>query len=275
MNERERLRREIARRRKAATDKINRLKKNNGINIAGTEHDPREHYNSVRNKNVKQLRDYLGKLSEFTDRSNTYVPGARGAILSNKSWDEYKRLEDQYNAIGAKHLDNIKDIVIPGKGLTIGERTEEVLSKRAQGDIFNRPYGVISRKSTNIEGSESLKKLTDDLRRKLSKNYLPNTLKKQRERLNDLFITLGNPEWEHPKTGETISAIEAANNLSDYQFDIFYNYGGGANTVYVQYAVFSMMNARQSAQYEENFINDIAGLFEWATRLPRTKPRKK
>jgi hypothetical protein len=273
VNERERLRREIAKRRKAATDKINRLKKN-GINIANTEYDPRQDIRNFKNKSIKELRNYLAELNSFTDRTTTFVSAARGKTISGSAWAEYKELENRYNAIGAQHLESIKDIVIPGSGLTIGERSEEVLSKRAQGDIFNRPYGVINRKSTNIESAESLKKLSDDLRRKLSKSYLPSTIRQQRSRLNELFLTLGNPEWEI-KNGETITAIEAANRLSDYQFDIFYNYGGGANTVYVQYAVYSMMNARQSAQYEENFINDIAGLFEWATRLPRNKPRKK
>lgn len=279
MNERDRLRREIAKRRKAATDKVRRLRAK-GINVAGTEHDPRRNISSVNNYNTKQLRNYLANLTEFTDRNTTFQKGARGAILSSNAWQEYQGLEAQYNQLGAQHLESIKDLKAPGNDLTIGERDKDVLTRRAQGDIFHRPYGQINRSPNNIESNESLKKLSADLRRKLSKGYLPGVIKQQRARLNDLFLMMGNPDAiytviEDGKEVEyRVSAIDAANALTDNQFDIMYNYGGGANTVFMQYAVYAETNTRQSAQYDRNFSNDLGTIFQWAAGLPRNRPRK-
>jgi len=273
MNERDRLRREIARRRKAATDKMRRLR-DKGINLSGTELDPRRNASAVNNYNTKQLRSYLNDLTQFTDRNTTFLPGAKNAILSSNLFNEYKELEGRFNEVSTKHLEGIKDITIPHTDMTIGERERDMLSKRAQGDIFNRPYGTIDRAPKNIESNDALKRLSADLRRKLNRGYLPGVISQQRTRLNDLFLIMGNPTFEDAD-GNKVSAIDAANALSNHQFDIFYNYGGGANTIFMQYAVYAQTNTRQSAQYEENFNNDLARLFEWATGLPRNRARKR
>lgn len=281
MNERDRLRREIARRRKAATDKILRLRKSKGINVQGTEHDPRQDFNKVKNYNTKQLRDYLKSLNEFTNKDTTFRLGARNTILSDKLWQEYKGLESRYNAIGAQHVERIKDITLPDNNLTIGENTEDVLRKRSHGDIFQRPYGKIVRNPQNIESNESLSKLTADLKKKLDKSYLPSKIGEQRERLKDILTTIGNPKWQVDEngkrtkedTGNWVSGIDLADQLTDYQFYVFYNYGGGASSTFMYYSYYKMLNAHQAARFEDDFADDVSGLFDWASKLPRNAPR--
>jgi hypothetical protein len=286
VNERDRLRREIARRRKAATDKILRTRKSNGINLAGTEHDPRIDFRQVKNMGTAQLKSYLNSLSDFTAKDNTFRRGGNGAILSNRVWKEYEGLQSQYNQIGAQHLEKIKDIKLSGDDKTIGDRSEDVLAKRAHGDIFHRPYGVIQREPKHIASNEALVKLTEDMRKKIGKGYLPEVTKKQRETLRELLITIGNPTWDEEGTvrdskgnivsGRAVNGVMLADELTDHQFYVFYNYGGGASSVFMHYATIKMLNNRQSAAYEEGLKDDLAGLFDWATRLPRTnrKPKK-
>lgn len=281
MNERDRLKREIARRRKAATDKILRLRKSKGIDVGRSQFDPRRDFNKVKNYNTKQLRDYLKNLNEFTSRDNTYRLGARNTVLSDKLWQEYKDLESRYNAIGSQHVERIKDITLPDNDLTIGENTEDVLRKRSHGDIFQRPYGKIVRNPQNIESNESLGRLTADLKKKLDKSYLPSKINEQRARLKDILTTIGNPTWQvdekgrrtKDNTGIWISGTDLADKLTDYQFYVFYNYGGGASSTFMYYSYYKMLNSNQAARFEDDFADDVSGLFEWATKLPRNAPR--
>lgn len=262
-SELESLRKEVRKRRSAVTAKENRIKRNTGVDIRGTKEDPRRPLDVVDKYNKTQLRNYLNKLNAFMNRSVGYVAGAGGVPIPKKDWLEYKKLEKQYNSVGAMHFEDVANIFIPNAGMTIKQRDATIRpdSITAQGDIVVRPYSEISRNSTNIATPESIKKLIADMKKKTSKGYLSGMIKAAREQLNQMLDNIGNSELK-----------TEANSLSDNQFNILWNYTNFATNVSGIYNIFQMQTVDSKDKWwstvVEDYSNDIRELFDWAKSLP-------
>lgn len=202
-------------------------------------------------------------MTEFTSRSTSYVAGARGQVLPRAKWREYKRLEERYNAIGAGHMDKIGNYRIPNTGLTVRERVATFTpdSKRAQGDVVQRPYSPTTRKSIEIADSKALDKLIKSFRSKVGPGYLKKTIRKSREVARTMLERSGDARY-----------TEALDKLTDSQFDILWNYTPFANDLSEDYEIRKLQAANIKETFHDSVLergqDDIRAVLEWAASLP-------
>lgn len=264
MNDLDRLRDEARKRRAAVSAKISRIRRNTGVDLANTEADPRRQPTAVKRYTRTQLSNYIAELNAFTARDNGYIGGARGTVISKKSWAEYKRLERQYNQLGAKRLAEVGQIVLPG-GMTIENREAMLPQKvRASGSPMNRLYEVVAREARQVNGQKALDKLIKSLEKKLSKNYVKTGIADARSQFKDMAKLIGDP-----------SLTKAAAKLTDYQFDTLWNYTNFVATFSMKYEVIRMAMANEKVDpafhhVAEDYAGDARQLLEWAGFLPET-----
>lgn len=269
-SELDRLRDEVIRRRRAATKKISRMRRSKGVDISGTNLDPRRSIKTIGHYNRKQLNAYLRVINNFQSRKVGFVAGVEGTPIPKSQWEHYKRLERQYNAIGDRHISRIGDIQVPTTGLTIKERDATVRpdSKRAQGEVSHRPFSRVDRNPNNVNGTDALNRLTKDLQKKLDKKFLPKELRKARKQVKDMLNTIGNNEY-----------IKDVKDLSDYQFDILWNYTPFANNTSLAYTVIKMKATGSKDKWYSSVVedqsSDIGEFLKWAKTLPKNAPGKK
>lgn len=265
MNELERLRELARKRRSAVTGKIARIRRNTGVDIAGKGEDPRRPLEVVKRYNKSQLNKYIGELNAFQSRGVGFVAGAGGVPIPKNKWNEYKKLERQYNALGVKHESRVADIFLPTAGMTLRERNATV-HPRAVGEVVNRPYSQVDREPTQIPGAKALDKIIRDMYKKTTKSYLPGEIKKSRKQLNDMLKTAGNGDM-----------VARAKSLSDSQFDTLWNYTNFATLISLSYEMAKLRAAdakeRWHDQVVEDSASDIRELFEWASELPEASER--
>lgn len=256
----ERLRELVRKRRSAVTAKIARIRRNTGVDIAGRTEDPRRDTKVINRYTKRQLNAYLGELNSFQSRSVGFIAGAGGAPIPRLKWREYKRLEAQYNAIGAQHEAKVADIFLPTAGMTIRER-QATIHPTAQGEVVNRPYSQVDRLPEQIPSAEALEKLTRDMRRKTSKSFLPGELRAARKQLADMLKTAGNGDF-----------IARARRLTDSQFDTLWNYTNFATLISLSYELTKLRTAGAKERWHDSVVEDAAddlgNLFEWAEQLP-------
>jgi len=272
------LRAEVRKRRNAVTAKENRIKRNTGVDIRNTSQDPRRPVGVVERYNRQQLTKYLSELNSFMSRSVGYVAGAGNAPIPKADWLAYKKLEKQYNAIGEAHFSEFKDLALPmNDGLTVAEREKLMVptDKRMQGEVIHRPYSPLDRDASRVKGVEGLKKLTEGIKKKLNSNFLPSQIAAGRKQLEQMLTAIGN--------GDT---VKDARKLTDFQFNILWNYTDFATTVARvspsgsnrSKAVRNMESSdRYSAGVIEDYEHDIREFFNWASTLaePRSEASAK
>lgn len=267
MNEVDRLRELVRKRRSAVTGKIARIRRNTGVDIAGHDEDPRRPVAVIKKYNSRQLNKYLGELNAFQSRSVGYVPGTGGVPLPSQRFREYKRYEKQYNALGVSHEAKIANIFLPTAGMTLRERNS-MIHPTAQGEVVNRPYSQVDISSTQIPSAGALDALTRDMRRKISKGFLPGEIKKARSQLNDMLKTAGNGDF-----------VKQASGLSDSQFDTLWNYTNFATLISLSYEMAKLRAANVQERWHDSVVedasSDIRELFDWAQELPEGTGKKR
>jgi len=256
------LRAEVRRRRNAVTAKQARIKRELGIDVRAAGYDPRRDSKVIAKYTAKQLTSYLNDLDSFMSRKNNFVAGSGGSVIPRSDWQQYKKLENKYNNIGSKHFDAVSGIFIPTSGLTIRQRDATIRpdSIHAQGEIVNRPYSQTNRKPVNVKDAKALKKLISEMRKKVSPEYLKKQIKEGREQLNHMLTVIGNGDL-----------VKRAENLTDSQFDVLWNYTNFATNVSGIYAIMQKQTAESSdrwyASVIEDYSSDIGELFSWAEQL--------
>lgn len=263
MNELERLREMVRKRRSAVTAKIARIRRNTGVDITGRSEDPRRATDAIKRYNVRQLNNYLGELNAFQSRSVGYVAGAGGVPIPRNKWREYKRLEAQYNAIGAKHEASVADIFIPTSGMTIRQR-KAMIHPTAVGEVVNNPYAWVEREPEQVRDAKSMDKLITDMRRRTDRKYLPGEIAKARKQLNEMLKTAGMND-----------VAKQASKLSNSQFDTLWNYTNFATQVSLSYELMKLRSADAKERWHDSVLedarDDIGSLLEWANELPETQ----
>lgn len=265
----QRLRAELRKRRNAATAKIGRIQKSIGINLANTAYDPRPNPETIGRYNKVQLRAQIRKVDNFTSRETAFVPGAGGVPLPRSEWDKYKAAEAKVGLRAATEFDKVADIFIPHLGVTVGqrERYNRADRPRGRGEAASRSFPVYARESTDITSAESLRKLTADMNKRLDRRYLPERIASQRVQLDEMLKVIGDDKYR-----------EQANQLSDHQFNVLWNYEDLAHRISERYAIVKLMAAgRKDRQFQSQLDTNeeiLDEIFTMAASLPRKAPRK-
>ena len=249
------LREQARRAHRNATRKVSRLKQA-GVPISGTELDPRKPAAEIKRMNSRQLTSYNNKLSKFTARSSGYVPSADKPI-TRAQWREYKRLETVNNARARIREAMTSDIGLPGGDGTIGQRRADVTAnRRAYGTATNKPLEVVFRQSKNIRGPAGLQKLIDNMKSKLTPDYVRDHVTNQRRQFNQMLDSIGDPKL-----------AELAAQMTPGQFDLAWNEGGLANEASLSYATSDIEIGRAHDSIESDDNDGVYKWVEWALKI--------
>jgi len=268
-NELQRLRAELRKRRNAATAKINRIRKSTGINLEGTQHDPRPKPESIARYTKAQVRAQMRKIDSFTNRDTAFVPGARGVPIPKVDWDNYKAAEKRVGAKARTEFDKVADIFIPHLGVTVGQRDRfnRTDRPRASGEASVRAFPVYQRDSKEIPSVQALRKLTDDLNRRTKPGYFTKYVKAQREVMSEMLKVIGDDRFQ-----------KQADALSDHQFNVLWNFEDLASRISERYEIMkAMASGRKDTQFYSQLDNNesvLDEIFNMAANLPRRAPRK-
>lgn len=264
----ERLRAEVLARHTAANRKVSRLRREKGVEVEGTSHDIRRDISKVKRYNTAQLNSYLKQLNSFTDRSTQFVAGKQGAPIPIQKWRAYEKVERKYNELVRSHDSQFGDTFVPTSGMTIAQRAAMMTPDKvvAHGTATAKPYSVLSRKPNRIKDAEALEKLRKDVEKKLSPDYLDKRIKQSRREMRDMLKVIGAPDLQ-----------AQADKLTDYQFNILWNYGGFAEAISASYAIVTSKNEKGEARWHASMFEDrgrdAKQLLDWGGSIPREAPR--
>lgn len=257
------LRAEVARREKAARQKIQRQHRK-GVRLAGSEFDIRRDPAKTGRYTRKQLNAYLGELNAFTSRSTQFVAGVEGAPLSRDAWNRYKKAEAAYiDKVGARYS------VVGGTPLPVGDQTVKEFEKkfRPKKSIgkggFPRPLeNIEARDPSNIMSQKALDKLTRSLENKSRPKYVPKTLKKQRYQMLEAVKEFGD-----------VDLLEKAYKLTNNQLDILWNYTDAPRDLFAGYNQYKLFAAGKADDTSDAIYADSAEetkvWLDWAAKLPK------
>lgn len=234
-----------------------------GVEVSGTSLDPRRDLSAIKRYNSRQLNAYIRELNSFTARSTGYVGGAESTVLDRRLWNQYKRLERQVNALSDAQSKMAAGKIIPGTGMTIAQREATIVPERRAGigEAVARPYSRYNRQPGNINGNDKLRALIAQMQKKLSPDYLPRELAKQRVQMADMLDIIGSS-----------SLREKAAKLTDAQFNILWNLTPFARAMS---GVYEHHKAKARDVKEENWAlavyesqnQDANELIDWAATL--------
>lgn len=272
------LRDELIKRQRAATAKISRNKRVKGINLAGTEFDPRIPTAKIKRLTSAQLKTRLQKVNMFLRRDSQFVALNGGKPLSIQRWRQFNAELTKYNAKGAQVLESLKNVKLPFGDRTIGQRELDRREKtRGVGDPVNRTYEHLPFKPSNIADVRALEAFEKNLKRRNSLEYKPERVRQARWELDQMLKRIGNED-----------ARARVSYLSDEQFFAFWEYGSHANDIGMQYDI-AKLGADERTEAEMAMMEDSAielnELLSWAenelpvgdeptyTPVPSRRPR--
>lgn len=228
MREVDRLRAEAKRLRRNATAKVGRIRRNYGVDLSGSNNDPRRDNSTIDRMDSRQLKTLIRNTSKFLDRNTGFVAGAKGVVIPINVWRDYKRVETRFNAKADAHRAQFADMVIPGSTMTVQERDEDIRNRRSKrgmsSDASNRPLERVDRQSTNMRSERAVRKLTRDLERRMNPTFYKKAMSAARKQANTMASGVGSPELKKFVGG-----------LSDEEFDFLWFYGKLAHDLSARY----------------------------------------
>lgn len=264
------LRAEVLRRQKAANAKVARLTRK-GVNISNSRFDVRRNTGLVGSYNKRQLSVYLDKLNSFVHRSNSFVAGDSGAPIRRSVWSQYRKAERRYNEY-VERASNRVDGVKLRSGNTVGQRKAILSDKHKQGigNASKIPFNEIKRHPGNATSEKAVLALARDLDHKRSRKTVQKNLSASRRQFTRMAKEIGDPDL-----------ARRVSNLTDYQFDILWNYEGFATDVSQRYEIAALVNrtpgegkgnlGRAKLKNDSDAAHEIGEALQWAELLPRTQ----
>lgn len=187
MSDLDRMRDELRKKRQAASNKIARVKRNTGANVAGTQFDPRRQPGIEKRYNARQLQAHINELNQFLSRGTQFV-GLRGGKPAPKGeWNVYKRREAWQEEARAAHDAVMGGLPTP-TGMTV--RQNQAMVPESVGSANYGPYRKYDRQPGDVESLSALRKLSDAMAGKTRVNYLPTKIKQGKENLEKALTIL-------------------------------------------------------------------------------------
>ena len=220
------LRRLAQQRHKAATRKISRIKAANGVEVSGSDYDPRKSPEFIRNATPTQLRALIRKLDAFNQRSVQFVPDAEMRPMSRKLWEQFEGAQDKRRQARDKSYDEFKNIPIgpldskdkAGNVIghtTVDERLRQITplhAHMAQID-YDNPYRRQDLKSTSVASEKKLKELISTRRKQSTAKHQAQVLKAHRDAVMDMLTITGD-----------LDLMEDFGSLTNKQFALLWKY---------------------------------------------------
>lgn len=207
--------------------KIRRMSKGDyGIDITGTEYDPRVGKDAISRMTGDRLSKLLEKQAYFRKASVGYYKGARGTVVTRQAYRNYVNSVRKINNSVDAEQNKYADVYIKPLGMTVKERrammtpTHPVHGTEAYDGMKKlKVYSPIQLMGT--EGAKMIAQRNDEIRRQYSSREL---VAKARGYMNDMMDTVGD------------EALRAKfNSLSDEQFWFIWAYTDFPNELALKY----------------------------------------
>lgn len=267
MNEVQRLRQELKQRRVAVSNKINRIARNTGAKVAGSEFDPRRRAGIEKNYNKAQLQRHLAELNQFMHRGNQFVGGDGGSPIRRSTWNVTARRNQEVVSAAKAHMDAMTNIpaplmgqVNPGeRGQTIGE-SRAMMSTRGQATVKG-PYSMELLSPGQVAGERAAQILSNNFLKQLKSNYLPAKIGEGRDNLKKALNIMGEE-----------SLVDKVDDLSDDAFDVLWFGSAFAEITFMKYDIEQARAAGTSKEkwqdkMVDNAFDDIGTFLQWASDL--------
>lgn len=245
-----------------ASHKISRLKTKVDVIVGGSEYDPRKSSKLVQRYTSKQLDAYIARVSQFNARSTQFVPDAHKRPIPASEFKEYKQAEQRHHARVQQQLDKIKNIKLPGRPETIGQRRDQRRADRkmAGNPSTNDPYAPPVRDSKQVKDRKALKKLTQDEKRRAAKGWDDKEMKRQ----------IGQFEQITAGTGDKQALLDVKA-LTPGQFRALWTGTNFVEEMSTKYEVAQLVIAGRDRPADRQIVDDAfasaKALIEWAKKL--------
>lgn len=256
---------EAARKLTAVQRKVARLRREKGVEIAGTSHDVRISRADIGKMNSRQLHSFMRKAESFTSRSTQFVAGANGVPLDAKRVREFQRKENMLNERHSKIMKSIGDLEAPFTGMTLEQRDKQMRpTVRAGGEAFTRTFEPVKTRIQDVRSMEAIEALDKWREKQLRPTYARERVNSARDELDKMLTRTGQDFFK-----ARFSA------LSDEQFFTLWEYGPYAGDIS---AIYEIMKA-QSEQSElsdadrqmyEDLSYEINDALTWAESITPT-----
>ena len=263
MDEIKRLRAELAKRQLAASAKINRLRRVKGVQVAGTEYDPRRDPKSF--KRSRDIKAQLNRLNAFINRRTQFVPLAGGIPAPAEKWKKFHDADMTVVNLSRQDMQAFGNLQVPHTGQTIAD-LEAMMPNKAAGDSRNRLYDRTPVKSTHVRSVEMLDKWTDQRLKQAKPEYRQDRIDSQRDSMNKMLTEIG----------DTATKARVAE-WTDDQFYVFWSYGHNAENMDLWYRqAKAMAGSREKDEVQARLVADVTAEFEqtfqWVESLPPQLP---
>lgn len=155
----ERLRAEVRKLRTRATKKAARLRRDKGVQIAGSKYDPRRAVGSEKRLNKRQLQSYVGRLQGFNSRSTQYGAIGQGVPVPQKKLDRYHAAQARFNRSRGFLGRRVAGVRLAGNKTTITESSNFMVAGR-RGYQSNSLLARANLPASNIVDERSLDRFT-------------------------------------------------------------------------------------------------------------------
>ncbi len=266
MSDAKKVRAELKKRIQAVNNKINRTYKTSGAKVAGSEFDPRRREGIEDKYNVKQMQNYLSELNDFMRRGNQFVAGRRGAPLPRNEVFVMQARQKRAEEARKAHDEAIGGLMTP-IGAPYREASEFVTVTAGASKVG--PYVVYNFRPEDITSAKSLREISKKILKQTMTKYLSEHLAVDQKNAASALEYLGEKEM-----------AEQVANLSEYQFDAFWNGTYSAELIFAKYKEAKATEKGSSKErWQDRVANeqfaDVVGYLDWAsTEVPTEAPTK-
>lgn len=177
--------------------KISRMVKgDNGIDITGTEYDPRVGKDAISRMSGDRLKKLLDKQAYFRKASVGYYKGARGTIVTRQAYRNYVNSVRKINNTVTAEQNKYSDVYIKPLGMTVKERKAMLTpSHPVHGteayDGMKQLKIYSPRQLMGTEGAKVIAQRNDEIRRQYTSREM---VSKARGYMNQMMDTVGDEE---------------------------------------------------------------------------------
>lgn len=235
---------------RAATKKISRLKTVYGTQLSGTDLDPRVSVKHLNKLNGRQVDALVRRLDKFMERSNQFVPDARGRVMSAKPYRQYVNAVRRYNRRVQARQTRYANVFLDSAGMTVAQRRamRKPVHPHMHDPVVNAPMQLKVSKPTNFASRKGLETVLEGMERRLKPDYDRERIAANRGTLKQILDVIGDDRID-----------DLIGDLSDEQFDFLWNETAFLDDVSLKYDMAMATVAGDSKSWHSDIILDSIG----------------
>ena len=223
------LRAQLIQRQRAAANKISKNRRQRGVEIAGTQFDPRVSRETIARLSKASLKKRLSTVDSFVSRSTQFVPGHEGTPLPRNDFNQARALVERAKAKRQSWENQISAITLPNSSETIGQRRAKMRGPHSRGGgAANAPEVLpINFDEMRFTSAEGLKVFMKNISKLNKTGHKPGSVQLWRDQYNQMLGTIGGTRGAQMKA--------AGDALTDKQFSVLWNDTPFSTAISIEY----------------------------------------